>query len=306
MAQASLSPATMRKGAAIATVSALSFGSAGVFVRYAYQAGILPGTAVFLRFAISALVLGVVLAFRSRLFILPPRQLARIFLLGLIGYTILGATFYMALGLLPTWLVFLFISLHPLTINVGSWIFLGERPSPGQVLALTLVLFGGIFLFLQPFEGVNWLGILLMVVNVLIMVVYILVGQQWTQAVPPVISATWIIIGGTVGAFIYALSIDEFSFSFASIGWFWALCFALISTALAFIARWWGIGLIGASRTMIIGSFEPLWGVMLAVLVLGEKLSMLQALGGVFILSGMFLAQWQPNMTEKQPDPTSP
>ena len=38
MTHSHLSSTTMRQGAAIATLSAFSFGSAGVFVRYAYQA----------------------------------------------------------------------------------------------------------------------------------------------------------------------------------------------------------------------------------------------------------------------------
>jgi len=284
-------PATMRKGAAIVTLSALSFGSAGVFVRYAYQAGISPGTAVFLRFAISMLVLVLALTFTGRWVSLSPRQLIGLFLLGFVGYSILGTTFYISFSLLPAWLVFLATSLHPLTVNIGNWIFLNERPSKWQLSALMMVLSGGIFLFLQPFEGANWIGLLLMGINVLTMAIYILVGQHWTRGVPPIISATWIIIGGAAGTLFYALVTKEFSFSFAPSGWLWALCFALISTAFAFITRWWGIGLIGASRSMIIGSFEPLWGVILAVLVLGERLSPLQVGGGLLILGGMFLAQ---------------
>jgi hypothetical protein len=51
------SDADLRKGATIAALSAISYSTAIIFVRYAYQAGILPGTAIFLRFAIAAIVL---------------------------------------------------------------------------------------------------------------------------------------------------------------------------------------------------------------------------------------------------------
>ena len=91
----------MRKGSVIALLAALCFCSAGVFVRNGYLAGIQPGTAVFLRFAISTLVLVLFLTISRRWVAVPPGRLLVIFLLGFVGYTILGTTFYLALGLLP-------------------------------------------------------------------------------------------------------------------------------------------------------------------------------------------------------------
>ena len=107
-------------------------------------------------------------------------------------------------------------------------------------------------------------------------------------------SAAWTVLGAAFGTLIYALFINQLSLSFAPVGWIWVLCFALISTAFAIMAQWWSIGLIGASRMSIIGSFEPLSAVLMAVLILGESLTLLQSIGGVFILAGMFLVQWRP------------
>ena len=70
--------------------------------------------------------------------------------------------------------------------------------------------------------------------------------------------------------------------------------FATISTVLGATALWWGIGLIGPSRVAIISSVEPLVSILLAVLILGERLLPLQIVGGAFILLGMVLVQWTP------------
>ncbi|MFN8455526.1 MAG: EamA family transporter [Anaerolineae bacterium] len=57
---------------------------------------------------------------------------------------------------------------------------------------------------------------------------------------------------------------------------------------------WWGINLIGPLGLAILGSFEPVFSIVLAVLLLGERLWPLQVAGGVLILVGMFLVQWHP------------
>jgi drug/metabolite transporter (DMT)-like permease len=74
----------------------------------------------------------------------------------------------------------------------------------------------------------------------------------------------------------------------------WVTLFAVISTVLAGTAMWWGIGLIGPSRVAIIGSFEPLVSILLAVVLLGERLLPLQIAGGMLILAGVVLVQWSP------------
>ncbi len=293
MTYANLSAATLRKGAIIASISAISLGSSVVFVPLAYRAGVQPGMAVFLRFAIAALVLVSFLGLSGRWVWLPRQNTRAIFLLGLFGYSGMGITFYVALSLIPAWLVGLMTALYPLAVNFGSWLFLKEPVTRSQIVALGAVLLGGLMLFLQPFEGFSWPGVLLMLLNITWVTVYLLVGQRWTRGMPPTMSATFTVGGAAIGTLLYALTAGEFSFDFAPVGWLWIFCFAVISTALAILTLWWGIGLIGAARASIIGSFEPLAAILMAMLFLGESVSPLQLVGGVFILAGMFLVQWQ-------------
>ena len=293
MTHANLSAATLRKGAAITSLSAISLGASVVFVPLAYRAGVQPGMAVFLRFSIAAVVLLLFLRFSGRWAPLPQRNTVAIFLLGLFGYTVMGITFYVALSLIPAWLVGLMTALYPLAVNFGSWLFLREPITRQQGLALLAVLLGGAFLFLQPLDGFAWSGVLLMLLNIVVVTTYLLVGQRWTQGMPPTMSATWTVGGAAIGTLLYALTVGEFSFSFAPVGWLWIFCFAIISTALAILTLWWGIGLIGAARASIIGSFEPLSAMLMAMLFLGESVSPLQLAGAAFILAGMFLVQRQ-------------
>jgi drug/metabolite transporter (DMT)-like permease len=290
--------AQLRRGSLIRIVSGLALGSAIIFIRYAYAAGVTPGTAIFLRFFVAGLALSTFLTITHRWAPLPRRRIVIILGLGFVAYTTLGVTWFVALKLSPAWLVSLIAALHPLAINLGSWLLLREKIPARQVAALAAVLTGSALLFWQPFVGVDtWTGIILMLFNVLTMGAYIVVGQRWMVGVPPMTSVTYTVWGAAVGTFLYALIAGQFSFNFAPMGWFWVFCFAVVSTSLGIIALWRSIELIGASRSSILGSFEVLYSVMLAVLVLGEQMSPMQIVGGGFILLGIFLVQWQPGKT---------
>ena len=281
----------LRRGATLATLSAVSYASGVIFVRLAYETGILPGTAIFLRFAIAAAVLVLFVTLTRRWPGLPPRRVLALFLMGFLAYTILGTTWFVALSTTPAWLVSLFSALYPLVVSLGSWLFLGEILDRRVALALALVLTGSFALFWHPYGGAALSGIWLMVLNIFVLSLYILVGQRWTQGVPPVVSATWMVIGAMVGTFFYALLVDQLSFRFAPSGWVWAALFAVISTALAIVFLWSGIGLIGPSRATIVGSLEPLFSILLSVIVLGEVMSALQVLGGILLLAGTVLVR---------------
>lgn len=276
------------------TFSAASYASAVVFVRFAYEAGLTTGMAIFLRFLLAGLVLGAFLKITRRWRPLPARQLVAIWLLGFLAYTVMGITWFLALKTTPAWLVALLMSIFPLIVSLGSWVFLHERISFPQALSLAAVISGGVLIFWQPFDGSVTLGVLLMVANVLINAAYVLVGQRLTRDVSPMMTAFWMIVGAVAGTFFYALVMGEFSFAFDAQGWLWVGLFAVISTAMAISLLWWGIGLLGPARAAIVGTLEPVFTIGLAVLILNEQLSLLQAAGAGLILAGVLMVRFAP------------
>jgi len=200
------------------------------------------------------------------------QQVWPLFLLGLCGYTVIGVTYFQALSLTPAWLVALCIALYPLPISVGSWLFFGEPVTRQTMVALLAVLIGGVVLFWQPLESLPLAGIGLMLVNVLAYALYILIGQRWTLPVAPAVATLWIASGAAVGTFVYALVTEQLAFDFEPAGWLWALLFGVVSTALAILLFWWGVGLVGPSRASIVGALETPLAILAAVILL-ERLT---------------------------------
>lgn len=296
MAQPSHSVArsTLYAGTWASVLSGLCYATAVVWVRYAYLAGLTPGMAIFLRFAIASLALVLFLLLSKRWTPLSGEQARRWFLLGLVTYTGMGTGWFTALSIMPSWLVSLFVALFPLPIVVGSWLFLHEPLDRQQIGALVAVLLGGVVLFWRPLLGVTWTGVVLMLWVVALNAVYTLVGRRCAGGARPLMITLWTTLGAATGTFAYATLTRQFHLDLKPIGWLWAAMFAVVSTVAAIVLLWESIERIGPARAAIVGSLEPLFSVVLSVLVLGERVTVLQGLGGLLMVAGVLLLQMGP------------
>ncbi len=296
-----ISASDLRQGTLAGVFSALSYATGVLWIRYAYDAGLTPGTAIFLRFAIASMALILLLKLSGRWTPLPFAQARALFSLGLLTYTFIGIGWFTALSLTPAWLVSLFLALLPFPVAIGSWLFLKERPDRQQVLALAFVLCGGVALFWRPIGGAALIGVLCMIGVILLHALYLLVGERWATYTQPMMTAVWTTLGAMVGTFCYAVLFQELRFQFTPVGWLWAILFGVLSTAVAIMLLWQSIAYVGPSRTSIIGALEPLTSIVLSVLVLGESMTMLQALGGLLILAGVLVVQMGPRRLSDGP-----
>ena len=290
-----LSRANLRKGTVASVLSALSYSSAILFVRYAYQAGLNPGTALFLRFSIASIALAVFLRLSKRWTPLLAAQARSGVLLGMCTLSFMGIGWLTALKLSPAWLVSLMIAQLPLFVTIGSWLFLRHHIDRQQIVALVLVFAGTIVLFWRPFEGTGLIGALIMIPVQLLNATYVLRAQRLTQTTSPLVIALWTSLGAALGTGIYALLSRQLSLSFHLVGWLWVTLFALISTVAAIVLLCQSIAWIGPSRAAIAGSAEPIFSTLIAVSVLGETMNLLQVLGGSLVLFGVLLVQRAPN-----------
>jgi drug/metabolite transporter (DMT)-like permease len=70
-------------------------------------------------------------------------------------------------------------------------------------------------------------------------------------------------------------------------GWGWLLCLAAVSTVTAISLFFAGLERVGPTMAAILSTVEPLVTVMLALVVLGERLGAIQLLGGALVLAAV-------------------
>jgi drug/metabolite transporter (DMT)-like permease len=273
-------------GAAFIVASALCFGSMAIFARAAYDAGVDPTTLLLLRFAIAAILMWGV--FMARGSYLPRgRGLGMLVGMGALGYAGQAFCYFGALTQASAGLVALLLYLYPAMVTVLSRVVLGHVLSPLHVVAVAVALAGSALTIGDAGEGTA-LGILLGLAGSLIYSVYILVGSRLPGDVTPTASTAVVTTSAAV-VYLGVAAIRGVRLPATALGWGAVLAIAVVCTVLAVSFFLAGLTRVGPVKASLYSTVEPAFTVMLAALVLGERVTALRVAGGALILGAVVL-----------------
>ncbi len=277
---------TRRLGLILILISAASFGVMPIFAQLAYNAGAEPITVLFLRFAMAAVVMNLILVVRRTPY---PRGLIlwELILLGAIGYVGESLAYFLALKMASAGLVVLLLYIYPALVTALSSVFLKEHLTRTKIIALFLAL-SGTALTIRISSGGSLLGVLLGIAAAVDYAIYILLGSRIVRRSSP-LSSTTVIITSTAGVYAVIVAFRGMAYPATSIGWIAIIAIAIISTVLAFVTFFAGLKRIGPTSASTLSTFEPIVAVVLAAIVLGETISPIQIVGGVLILAAVVL-----------------
>lgn len=266
--------------------AAAAFGSMAIFAKLAYQSGLKPEQLLFWRFLLASLalapwVIAKKLPWPSR------KQLGGLMLMGGIGYVGMSACYFHALNYAAAGTVALLLYVYPALVLILARVFLGEPLSRRRLAALALSLSGllitvGLALAGQP------LGYLLGFGSALAYASYIVAGSRIGNGVDPLVSALVVCASAAVVYGVLAAR-QGFAAPHGADGWTATLLLSLVSTVAAIALFLSGLQKIGAARTSLVSTVEPVVTLLLASTMLGEKLTLAQGLGGALILSAVAL-----------------
>ncbi len=274
-------------GVFLITVSAISFGTMAIFARIAYDGGSDPITVLFLRFTIAGIFMLAIMVAKGMAY---PRgrTLVTLVFMGALGYVGLSFAFFTALTMAPAGLVAILLYLYPAFVTLLAAVFLKKPFTFIKFVALSLT-FGGTLLIigLDSGRGQN-LGIILAITAAVLYSVYIVVGSKVISNAGAFQASTIVIISAGV-AFSGIVAVKGVKFPGTALGWVAVLAIALVSTALAIVAFFAGLKRIDPANASMISTLEPVVTVALAVVVLGETLTLNKILGGGMILAAVLL-----------------
>lgn len=172
---------------------------------------------------------------------------------------------------------------------LAAW-WLGERLTRAKAVALVLCVAGSA-LMVGGGHG-EPLGIALALAAAVIYSLYIVGGTKATRGVDPLATTAVICLSATATLVAIALVRTTLfgtppRWPVTAGGWAAMLAIALVSTVAAMLAFFAGLERLGAARTSMLSTLEPVVTVALAALLFGEALSPLQWAGGVAILAAV-------------------
>jgi drug/metabolite transporter (DMT)-like permease len=306
-------------GLGLALLSAVTFSSSGTFARSLIEAGWSAEAAVAARVGVAALLLAVpaALSLRGSWQVLR-RNLGMIALFGLLAVATAQACFFNAVRYLPIGVALLLEYLGILLVVGWMWAVHGQRPrrltvagSAAAVLGLVLVLdlAGG---RLDP-VGVLWgvgAGIGLAAYFVLSARVD---GDLPSTAVASggmAVGAAALLGLGATGAVPLHATFGAVQLAGHRTSWLVPIVgLSLVAAVISYVAGIGAARILGARLASFVGLTEVMFGVLVAWLVLGELPTVVQLLGGVFIVAGVALVrldELRPPETTRVPEAHRP
>lgn len=153
----------------------------------------------------------------------------------------------------------------------------------------------GVILLIDPrkasFSSETTLGDILIVCNSLSYGIYVATSKETILRNGAIKSMTWLFIFAAIicvplGAF--SMSTVDFSSVTPRI-WLLVLHIAIVATALPYIFNAWALVRVNPSTVAVYIYLQPIIGFMLAVVFLGEEVSLFTILAAILIFAGVFL-----------------
>lgn len=252
-----------------------------------------------IRMSIASLILlPLLLAGRKELH-LTRHDIPQLIMLMLVGFVINKLLEYVGLALTTASDVALLITSESIFTAALSWLLLRERFRKLTGLALCLG-FVGVYLIVErslipniPAGGGVWriVGDLLVVLALLVEAFYTVRGKALLVKHPPLL----ITAASIVGSLVFWLPVagwEIFTSGWHPIGllaWIGIGWMALMSTVLAYLAWFQGLAKVDGSAAASALFIQPLLGTLLAIVLLGEQLTLTTVIGGILIIVSVYL-----------------
>ncbi len=285
-------------GLVIALIAAASFGMSGAFIKPLLEAGWSPAAAVTARALIGGIVLAPIAVVQLRgNWIAIWRNRWRVLAMALIGVAGTQLVYFAALQRIPVGTAILIEYMAPLLLVGFVWATTRRIPKV-VVLIGSVVALVGLVLVVSPSStgGFDILGIVLATMGTFGCAVYYVMAARPSDGLPPVaLASSGLIIGGAVLALLGLVGVLPFSATFgatqlfgAAVPWWVPLAIVgIFATAIAYAASITASEILGSRLASFMGLLEVVAATFYAWILLGERLSIAQLIGGVLILGGI-------------------
>lgn len=294
-------------GFLIVVLAASLFGMLGPLSRFAYDAGMEPLSFVAWRGAIGFLAAAGFIGWRvangreplTRFGRLGRGERVTLLVAALLGFA-LNLAMFVSFDLITIALALLGFYTYPVIVAVANVVLGREALDRTRVAALALAVVGMIAVVagqLDPASGikVNELGIALALVAAGCQAAFVVISRDGYPSVPSsqamaVVLGTTVVCSVAVAALTGGATALAFPLNDPSVLPLLAFT-GLFAAAIPSILFLTGIRRIGGTRAGILMLFEPVVGVALAAVLLGESIAPVQILGGVAILAAAVILQ---------------
>lgn len=289
-------------GLVLAVVSAVSFSLSGSLASGLFATGWSTGGVLLLRVGIGALVLTplAVRSLRGRWHLVAAsRRLVLTY--AVVAVLLTQGAFFCAVQRMDVGPALLTEYLAPVAVVLWMWLRHGERPG-GLTVAGAVTAVVGIVLVLDLLGGVDVdpLGLAWAVAAMVGCAAYFVINARTDNGLPPlvlawlgmVVAAAVLAVTMLVGLVPVAMRTAPVSYGSTEVPWWLpVLGLGAVTCGVAYATGIAAGRSLGSRLSSFLGLLEVVSGALLAWLLIGQTMSVLQAVGGVVVLAGIVTVQ---------------
>lgn len=211
--------------------------------------------------------------------------------LGLLNFGAFFVLVYLAAQLLPSSIAASIMALAPLALAGIAWPLLSQRPTARWAAGAVLGIAGVLLVVGLGAGAVSPAGVVASVIALLASSLGAILTTRWRDDTPLLATTSWQLTAGGIALVIAAGLVEGPPPRVDAAGVAAYAGIAVVATALAFVCWFTGLRHLPAGTVGIIGLLNPVTGVVLGVLVGGESLAPLQALGIALVLISLVVAR---------------
>lgn len=277
-------------GVFLVVISGVCYGFAPILAVYAYRGGASVSDYVFLRYSIASLfyLLYIFIYKRSIFSMLVKIPLALPLMAG-VSQAVSTYLYMSTVKSISAGLAAILFYTYIVWVAVWGFIFKKERLKMPGIAGIVLALIG-----LALVVGVSWgkistIGIIMGLASALASSGVVMAGNETLKQLEPVVASAFISLFTAVPLFLFGSATGTLQFQMSSAAWLAAIASAVISCNIALFTFMAGMKRVGSTIASVLCTAEPVTAVVFSALLLSQKMTPLQLLGGLVILIGAIL-----------------
>lgn len=210
-------------------------------------------------------------------------------IIGAVGITAVSLTYFIAIDEIDTSLAIVLWYIYPVFVVGVSWAILRKKPRRNVFIALPFTL-AGIAITAGQLAGGSGTAIALVMVSSFLFSFYIIGLDKASRGIGLITNVTVLSVGTAIGYwFVCFVPITPLEpiFPNDSRTWTMIVVLAIFGTTAPFLFSVAGLTRLEASTYSVITTIEPILGIIIAVIFLGETMSVERFLGAALVIGAL-------------------
>ena len=282
----------MKKGYIYSILSAILFGSAGLFVKMAYIGGIDSISLLTLQYMIAVpLMFMLMYIFNKKSFKVTKAQLLKLAVLGIIGNTLMTVFYYLSFNYLPMEVVAILLYTYPLMVFVYSAVLKKSDLGYKKLFAVVLA-FIGCVLTLDILSGQLKYSVVGVIFGLLCAMFYAFMNiysEENLQGIEPLAINAYSTLFSLISLVIYKFPLFVFSGEITASLLSYTAILAVFCEIIPLTLLYAAIKRIGSIKVSIIGNIEIPTAMLISFFILHEKIGIMQLVGTAIVVCAVYM-----------------